>query len=162
MIKDSTHGLKQKKFGTMAIVECEYELDTTTQAPGDKEREKIWETKTRGFRKDDASATSSTRTKAKKTAGMMNQAVEEETLSEEVEDEDEKGAAYTKTCIKHLMALGQGHIGVSVGLEDCDSVSGYVFMEAPVDQGSGDASERKVQGRGGTNPLKRNDVVKNK
>jgi hypothetical protein len=35
MIRDSTHGLKQKKFGTMAIVECEYELDTTTQAPGD-------------------------------------------------------------------------------------------------------------------------------
>ena len=35
MIRDLTHGLKQKKFGTMAIVECEYELDTTTQAPGD-------------------------------------------------------------------------------------------------------------------------------
>ena len=35
MIRDSTHGLKQKKFGTMAIVECEYELNTTAQAPGD-------------------------------------------------------------------------------------------------------------------------------
>ena len=35
MIRDLTHGLKQKKFGTTAIVECEYELDTTTQAPGD-------------------------------------------------------------------------------------------------------------------------------
>ena len=35
MIRDLTHGLKQKKFGMIAIVECEYELDTTTQAPGD-------------------------------------------------------------------------------------------------------------------------------
>ena len=35
MIRDSTHGLKQKNFRTMAIVECEYELDTPTQAPGD-------------------------------------------------------------------------------------------------------------------------------
>ena len=35
MIRDLTHGLKQKRFGTMAIVECEYELHTTTQAPGD-------------------------------------------------------------------------------------------------------------------------------
>jgi hypothetical protein len=35
IIRDSTHGLKQKKFRTMAIVECEYELDTTTQAPGE-------------------------------------------------------------------------------------------------------------------------------
>ena len=34
-IRDLTHSLKQKKFGTMAIVECEYELDTTTQALGD-------------------------------------------------------------------------------------------------------------------------------
>ena len=65
---------------------------------------------------------SSTRTKAKKTTGVINQAVEEETSSEEEEEEDEKGAAYTKACIEHLMTLGQGHIGVNVGLEDCDSV----------------------------------------
>ena len=56
---------------------------------------------------------------------MINQAVKEETSSEEEEDEDEKGAAYTKACIEHLMMLGQGHIGVNIGLEDCDSVSGY-------------------------------------
>ena len=30
IIRDLTHGLKQKKFGTMAIVECKYELNTTT------------------------------------------------------------------------------------------------------------------------------------
>ena len=35
MIRDLTHGLKQKKFGTMAIVEYEYELDTTTYTSGD-------------------------------------------------------------------------------------------------------------------------------
>jgi hypothetical protein len=35
MIRDLTHGLRQKKFGTMAIVECKYELNTTTQVPRD-------------------------------------------------------------------------------------------------------------------------------
>ena len=35
MIRDSTHSLKQKKFGTMVIMECEYEFYMTIQAPGD-------------------------------------------------------------------------------------------------------------------------------
>ena len=35
MIKDSMHGLKQKKFEAMTIMECEYELNTITQAPRD-------------------------------------------------------------------------------------------------------------------------------
>ena len=35
MIRDCTHGLKQERFVTMMIVECEYELDTTTPALGD-------------------------------------------------------------------------------------------------------------------------------
>ena len=42
------------------------------------------------------------------------------------------------------MTLGQGHIGVNVGLEDYESVSGYGFVEVPVDQGSDDANEWKV------------------
>ena len=46
------------------------------------------------------------------------------------------------------MTLGQGHIGVNVGLEDCDSVSGYGFMEKPVEQDSDDAGGWNVQGRG--------------
>ena len=82
-------------------------------------------------------------------------------MSEE-ESEDEKGAAYTKAYIEHLMTLGQGHIGVNAGLEDCDSVSGYGFMEAPVEQGSDDAGKWKAEGRGGTNPLKRSGAVKKK
>ena len=64
-----------------------------------KDRQKIWETKNKGFRKDDAFAMSSTRTKVKKTTGAINQAVKEETSSEEEEDEDEKGAACTKAYI---------------------------------------------------------------
>ena len=60
------------------------------------------------------------------------------------------------------MTLGQGHIGVNVGLEDCDSVSGYGFMEAPTEQGSYDASKWKAQGCGGTNPLERSGAVKKK
>ena len=35
MIWDLTYGLKHNYFGTMVIVECKYELDTTTQVPGD-------------------------------------------------------------------------------------------------------------------------------
>ena len=93
---------------------------------------------------------------------MINQTAEKEISSEEEENEDKEGAAYTKACIKHLMTLGQGHIGVNVGLEDCDSVFGYGFMEAPVDQASGDANKWKVQGQDGTNPLKRRGVVKEK
>ena len=58
--------------------------------------------------------------------------------------------------------LGQGHIGVNVGLEDCDSVSGCGFTEAPVDQASDDAKEWKVQGQGRTNPLKKNAAGKKK
>ena len=77
---------------------------------------------------------------------VINQADKEETSSEEEEDEDEKRAAYTKACIEHLMTLRQGHVGVNVGLEDCDSVSGYGFMEAPVNQASDDAKKWKVQG----------------
>ena len=114
----------------------------------------------KGFRRDNVSATSFTRTKTKKTTGVINQAVEEETSSEEEEDEDEKGAVYTKACIEPLMTLGQGHIDVNVGLEDCDSVSGYGFMEAPAGSDSDDAGEWKVQGRGGTSPLKKSGAVK--
>ena len=40
-----------------------------------KEQQKIHETKRLGFRKDDSSTASSTRAKAKKTAGVINQAV---------------------------------------------------------------------------------------
>ena len=35
IIRDLVHGLKKKNFGTMAIVECKNELNTTIQAPGD-------------------------------------------------------------------------------------------------------------------------------
>ena len=56
-------------------------------------------------------------------------------------DKDEKEAAYTKACIEYLMMLGQGHLGGNDGLEDYDNVSGYGFMEAPVEQDSNDASE---------------------
>ena len=45
-----------------------------------KERQKIWETKHKGFRRDNASTTSSTRTKAKKTTGVINQAVKKGVL----------------------------------------------------------------------------------
>ena len=45
------------------------ECDLTSK----KERQKIWETKTKGFRKDNASTTPSTRTKVKKTTGVINQ-----------------------------------------------------------------------------------------
>ena len=93
---------------------------------------------------------------------MINQAVKEYSSSEEEENGDEEGAAYTKACIEHLMTLGQGRIGVNVGLEDFDSVSGYGFMEAPTEQDSDDASKWRVQGRGGTNPLKRSGAVKKK
>ena len=86
---------------------------------------------------------------------MINQAIKEVTSSEEDEDENKKGGAYTKACIEHLMTLGQGHIVINVGLEDCDSVSGYGFMEAPANPVSDDAKEWVVQGRGGTNPLKK-------
>ena len=41
-----------------------------------KERADIWETRNKGFRKDDASAAASTKTKTKTTTGVINQAVE--------------------------------------------------------------------------------------
>ena len=72
-----------------------------------KERQNIWDTEIKGFRKDTASTTSSTRTKANKTMGVINQTVEEVSLSEEEDDEGEKGAVYTKACIEYLMTLGQ-------------------------------------------------------
>ena len=84
---------------------------------------------------------------------MIKEAVKEETSSEEEEDEDEKGAAYTKACIDHLMTLGQGHIGVNVGLEDCDSASGYGFIGAQGNPADDDAREWMVQGCDGTNSL---------
>ena len=102
------------------------------------------------------------RTETKKAAGVINQDVEE-TSSEEEENEDERGAAYTNVCIEHLMTLGQGHIGGNVGLEeDYISVSGYGFMEAPADPAGDDADKWKVQYQGQTNPLKKRGGCKKK
>ena len=117
----------------------------------------MWNTKENKF-KDNTST--STKKKTRKTTRVINQVVKAVNSSEKEEDEDKKGAAYTKACIECLMTLGQGHIGVNVGLEDCDSVSCYGFMEAPAEQGSDDASKWKVQGRGGTNPLKKGGAAK--
>ena len=47
-------------------------------------------------------------------------------------------------------------------VEDYDSVSGYGFMEAPEEQTGDDADEWKIQGRGGTNPLKKRGGGKKK
>ena len=106
-----------------------------------------------------ASIASSTRTKTKKAAGVINQAVEE-TSSEEEEDEDERGAANTKACIEHLMTLGQGHIGVNVGLkEDCDNMSGYGFMKAPMDPAMTSTSGRS-KAKAGPTHLRRGVVAR--
>jgi hypothetical protein len=60
------------------------------------------------------------------------------------------------------MRLGQGHICANVGLEDCDILSAYGFMEAPARPVGDDAKEWKVQGHGGTNPLKKKMAAKKK
>ena len=56
--------------------------------------------------------------------------------------------------------LGQGHIGVNIGLEYCDSVNGYGSMEAPASLVGDDAKEWMVQGCDGTNPLKKKIAAK--
>ena len=55
-----------------------------------KERQEIWETEYKGFRRDDAFAMSSTRTEANNMTGVINQAAEEDTSSEEEESKDEQ------------------------------------------------------------------------
>jgi hypothetical protein len=55
-----------------------------------------------------------------------------------------------------------GHIGVNVDLEDCDSISGYGFMETVGNPGGSDEEDCVVQGRGGTNPLNKKKDGKKK